>query len=441
MRDRCRVIDAEHCYRAAQAVTDASTASSSSPSRRPASTAVRAARRRHLSVSTSRFYPTAAAAQEAGYRACKRCQPDAAPGSSEWDRRGDLAGRAMRLIADGLVDREGVAGLARTLGYSERQLRRHLVAELGTGPLALARARRAQTARHLMEETDLSVSAVAFAAGFGSVRQFNDTIQTVYALTPSEIRRAAPPRRPRPGHDRPAARLPAAARARGRSSPSSPSGRSPESRTADASSYRRVLRLPHGTGSRHPPRTPSVTGGRRRSAASSASRISATSGPPSRVAATSSTSTPTRSPSETSSVADPSLAPLRRAGRDCASPGHVDGAELAVRAVLGQQVSVRAATTLAAALVRRVGKPIAAPSGSLTHAFPQPAVIAGASPGDLGMPASACSGARRARDGARRRGRLDLGPGADRDEARRTLLGLPGHRTVDRRVHRDAGAV
>src|SRR5579871_416339 len=98
-----------------------------------------------------RFYPTAAAAQANGFRACRRCRPDASPGSPEWNVRADLVGRAMRLIADGIVDREGVGGLAGRLGYSERHLNRQLTAELGAGPLALARAQRAQTARILIE--------------------------------------------------------------------------------------------------------------------------------------------------------------------------------------------------------------------------------------------------------------------------------------------------
>src|SRR5204863_2064997 len=93
-----------------------------------------------------RFYPTAAGAQAAGFRACKRCRPDATPGSPEWDRRADLVGRAMRLIADGVVDREGVAGLARRVGYIERHVHRELVAVVGAGPLAVARAQRAQIA-------------------------------------------------------------------------------------------------------------------------------------------------------------------------------------------------------------------------------------------------------------------------------------------------------
>ncbi|TAJ46792.1 MAG: DNA-3-methyladenine glycosylase 2 family protein [Herbiconiux sp.] len=134
------------------------------------------------------FYVTSAAAHEAGYRACKRCLPEAVPGTPDWNLRGDLAGRAMRLIGDGVVEREGVDGLAAQLGYSSRHLARVLQHELGAGPLALARAHRAQTARTLLTSTALSMSDIAFAAGFASIRQFNDTVAEVFQLTPSEIR-------------------------------------------------------------------------------------------------------------------------------------------------------------------------------------------------------------------------------------------------------------
>src|SRR5271168_1443343 len=135
-----------------------------------------------------RYYRTAAAAQEAGYRACKRCRPDASPGSPEWNVRADVVGRAMRLISDGVVDREGVEGLATRLGYEQRQVRRLVTAELGAGPLAIARAQRAQTARVLTETTTLPLSEIAFAAGFASIRQFNSTIREVFAVTPSQLR-------------------------------------------------------------------------------------------------------------------------------------------------------------------------------------------------------------------------------------------------------------
>jgi len=134
------------------------------------------------------FFPTAAAAQARGFRACKRCRPDVSPGSPEWNVRSDVVGRAMRLISDGIVDREGVGGLAARLGYSERQLNRLLTAELGTGAHGLARAQRAQSARTLIETTTMPFTRVAFAAGFGSVRQFNDVVREVFAATPSEMR-------------------------------------------------------------------------------------------------------------------------------------------------------------------------------------------------------------------------------------------------------------
>src|SRR5271170_2780069 len=137
-----------------------------------------------------RFYRSAAAAQEAGFRACKRCRPDAAPGSPEWNIRADVVARAMRLIADGVVDRDGIAGLAAGLGYEQRQVRRLVTAELGAGPLAIARAQRAQTARILTETTSLPLSEIAFAAGFTSIRQFNATILEVFAVTPSQLREA-----------------------------------------------------------------------------------------------------------------------------------------------------------------------------------------------------------------------------------------------------------
>lgn len=150
----------------------------SCPARKPKSTNVE-------------FFRTSAAAHLAGYRACKRCLPEAVPGSPEWSMREDVAARAMRLISEGVVDREGVSGLASRLGYSERHLGRALIAELGAGPLALARAQRAQNARHLLVGTDLSMADVAFGAGFASIRQFNDTIAEVFGMAPSAVRATA----------------------------------------------------------------------------------------------------------------------------------------------------------------------------------------------------------------------------------------------------------
>uniref|UniRef100_UPI00357166CA Ada metal-binding domain-containing protein n=1 Tax=Nocardia concava TaxID=257281 RepID=UPI00357166CA len=134
------------------------------------------------------FLPTAAAAQQHGFRACRRCLPDAAPGSPQWNTNADLASRAMRLIGDGVIERGGVPALADALGYSQRQLTRVLTSELGAGPLALARAHRAHTARLLIQTTRLSMSDIAFAAGFASIRQFNDTVREVFAVSPTTLR-------------------------------------------------------------------------------------------------------------------------------------------------------------------------------------------------------------------------------------------------------------
>ena len=199
------------------------------------------------------FFPTAAAAHEHGYRACKRCRPDASPGSPEWDVRGDVVARAMRLIGDGVVDREGVAGLARRLHYSERHLNRLITDELGAGPLAIARAQRATTARVLIETSSMPFTAIAFAAGFRSVRQFNDTVQAVFAASPSQLRaapasatrrrRPATRRVPSPSTSPCASRSTSARRWR-----SSRPGRSAGSSTSTATGYRRSLALPNGHG-------------------------------------------------------------------------------------------------------------------------------------------------------------------------------------------------
>jgi AraC family transcriptional regulator of adaptative response / DNA-3-methyladenine glycosylase II len=367
-----------------------------------------------------RFYRSSAAAQGAGFRACKRCRPDASPGSAEWNARADAVARAMRLIGDGVVDREGVAGLAARLGYSVRQLNRLVSAELGAGPLALARAQRAQTARTLIETTELPFRDVAAAAGFTSVRQFNDTVREVFALTPRELR----VRRGRPNAGGPGAialRLPyrapiAVAQLFGFLALRAVTG--VEEHTP-AGSYRRTLRLPHGTavvelrpgdGCVHcslrlaDVRDLGVAVARCR-------RLLDLDADPVSVAATLS--------------ADPLLAPLVAAHPGLRVPGCVDGAEIAVRAVLGQQVSVAAARTHAARLVARHGEPLPVADGALTHVFPSAAAVAEADDDVLAMPARRRE-TLRGICAALREGEVDLGPGADRERARRDLLALPG---------------
>jgi AraC family transcriptional regulator of adaptative response / DNA-3-methyladenine glycosylase II len=362
------------------------------------------------------FYPSAAAAVAAGFRACKRCRPEAAPGSREWDVRGDLAARALRAIAAGAIDGDGgVPELARSLHVSERHLHRVLVAEVGAGPLALARTRRAQTARLLLDATDLPVAEVAFAAGFASLRQFNDTMRAHFGMTPREIRR------------RPKQHLASTGALTLRLT-----FRRPYAHHAllgwlrlhlvsgiqelDGSTYRRVL--PSGavvsmqladdavslTTSLDDVRTLPDTVARCR-------RMLDADADPVAVDATLSE--------------DPALAPLVAARPGVRVPGTSDGFELLVITVLAQQVSLAAAHTFARRLVDAYGKPLDAASGSLTTRFPTADVLADASYDGIGL-----TGGRirtlRAAASAHAAGDLPLDPSADREAARSRLLALPG---------------
>ncbi|WTV74853.1 helix-turn-helix domain-containing protein [Streptomyces sp. NBC_00028] len=354
-----------------------------------------------------RFFATAAAAQGSGFRACRRCRPDAVPGSAEWNVRADVVGRAMRLIGDGVVDREGVAGLAGRLGYSARQVQRQLTAELGAGPVALARAQRSHTARILLQTTELPVTQIAFAAGFASVRQFNDPIRTVYASTPSELRAAAPGSR---RTATPAAGVPLRLAYRGPYQSSvvfdvlaaeAVPGVEEVGGTPGRRIYRRTLRLPYGTGIVAVDERPrgwldarlhltdlrdlTTAVGRLR-------RLLDLDADPYAV--------------DERLGADPRLAPLVAARPGLRSPGAADPEELAVRALVGAAEAER--------LVRRYGKALDAPCGSLTHLFPEAAALAQAE-GPVGTLAAALA------DGV-----LRLDPGADREDAQAALLALPG---------------
>ncbi len=389
-------------------------------------------RREHV-----RFYPTAAAAQGAGFRACLRCHPHAVPGSPDWNRRGDVAARAMGLIADGVVDREGVTGLAQRLAYSERHLTRLLQAELGAGPLALARAQRAQQARMLIETSELRLIDVAYAAGFSSVRQFNDTIRAAYGRTPSELRRRRRPERA----------TKAAAGAPGvltvRLSHREPlhweqlldflAVRAvPGVEQVAGGVYRRTLRLPRGHGtvalSAAPP---PARGAAQRDVLcelqlADLRDLSAAVGRCRRLL---DLDADPATPAE-HLAGDLLLAPLVRAAPGRRVPGTVDGAELAIRAVLGQQISVPAARTAAARLTQALGEPLSAAAGSLTHLFPTPAAIAAADPALLGEIGALGPRARQATLHALcaqlADGEIAIDPGADREQVRARLLAIPG---------------
>ena len=365
-----------------------------------------------------RFFPSAAAAQSAGFRACKRCRPDATPGSPEWDLRADLVGRAMRLIADGVVDREGVAGLAVRLGYTKRHVHRQLVAVVGAGPLALARAQRAQTARILLETTALAITDVAFAAGFQSVRQFNATVQEVFALTPSALRaRARKDGRPEDSGAL-SLRLPFRAPLDAEGLVAFLGRRVvPGIEEALDGAYRRSLRLPHGTGTVELRPAEGYLHARywladlRDLGAAMQRALFDLDSDPQGVAEV--------------LGQDPLLGPLVRSSPGRRVAGAVDGHELAVRAILGQQVSLRGVATLAGRLVVQYGEKLARPLGTVTHVFPPVEVLADADPARLAMPAARRAGLL-ALVRALAHGDLVIDAGADRVDARRRLLALPG---------------
>ncbi|GAA4169057.1 DNA-3-methyladenine glycosylase 2 family protein [Gryllotalpicola koreensis] len=399
------------------------------------------------------FFPTAAAAVAAGFRACKRCRPDALPGSRHWDASGDLAARAVRAIRDGAIDELGVSGLASRLSVSERHLHRILVAEVGASPVQLNRTRRAQTARTLIEQTTLPLADIAFAAGFGSVRQFNDVMLAEYGTSPSALRRpasapapagrgAAQPRVPEPGSG--------AAAYRDRARDDVPS--------SDATPTI-VLRLRHrglydAAAMRAFQRAHAVTGmDLVADDGAFTTSIPAPHGPALATvdwaAAGAEHVTVRIQPADIADLTlivaklrrwldldadpqlitealgpDPVIGPLIAARPGLRVPGSLDGATTALLTVIGQAVSLKAAAVFAGRLVGAFGTPVA---GSALRAFPSPRTVA-----DAGVEALRAIGLTGGRAAALHRlaeaiaGGLELSPAADRAETRRALLALPG---------------
>jgi len=371
------------------------------------------------------FFPTAAAAHSAGYRACRRCLPDATPGSPEWDLRADTVGRAMRLIRDGVVERDGVDGLAGRLGYSRRHVQRLLQSELGAGPLALARAQRAHTARTLIETTTLSFADITFASGFASVRQFNDTLQQVYGRAPRQMRAARARRSTpsNPGHGRLRLRLAVRQPFDAEGVLAFLTARAvPGVESVADRRYLRTLRLAHGPGlatldlhgdsviadlDLHDLRDLPA-------AVQQCRRLLDLDADPLAVAEV--------------LASDAAMSPLVRARPGLRVPRHVNGFELAVRAIVGQQVSVARARALATDLVDRLGDDMVGSSAAaapLHRLFPTPDRLAAADPTGMGMPESR-GRAVVALSEAVAFGKLELDPGADRDDTRQALLALLG---------------
>jgi AraC family transcriptional regulator of adaptative response / DNA-3-methyladenine glycosylase II len=379
-----------------------------------------------------RFFAAPGAAQQAGFRACRRCRPDTTPGSPQWNPRADVVARAMRLIADGIVDRSGVPGLAAAVGYSERQLNRLLLAEVGAGPLAIARAQRAQTARVLIENTALPLGEVAFAAGFASIRQFNDTINQVYARTPSTLRE-----RSRGDHSRdPDAtaqtitlRLPVREPFAARPifdflTTRAIDGVERAWREQDRLHYLRSCSLPHGEGEFElifdetvPDRVTAVLRlDDLRDLSATVSRIRRLldlDADPVTI--------------DTLLGADPAFADDVATMPGVRVPGVIDGDELAFRAVIGQQVSVAGARTTLAGLTRRHGRTRSSRTADsdVRYLFPTAEALASIDPETLPMPRSRGRTLVRLADELAS-GRIDLSPGTDRSETREKLLTVPG---------------
>ncbi|GAA3610200.1 AlkA N-terminal domain-containing protein [Kineosporia mesophila] len=366
-----------------------------------------------------RFYPSAAAAAGAGFRACKRCRPQAAPGSPDWNVRADLVARAMRLITDGVIDRDGVPGLASRLGYSVRQVERHLMAEVGAGPLALARMQRAQSARLLIESTPMPFTEIALAAGFSSVRSFNETVREVFALTPGELRAKAGSRVPtQPGAI--SLKLPF----RRPFCPDNLFGHLAATAVPGVEewrdgAYRCAFRLPNGHAIAALRPLPDhiacqlrLTDPRDLTAAISRCRwlLDLDADP---VAI------------DDQLARDEVLAPLVEKTPGRRVPRIIDPEQFAVRAVLGQQVSTAAARTHAARLVQAHGEPIDDPAGGLTHLFPTSQALAELDPESLALPRARRVTLMRLVE-ALNSGEVVLDIGGDWNTAREQLSALPG---------------
>jgi AraC family transcriptional regulator of adaptative response / DNA-3-methyladenine glycosylase II len=357
-----------------------------------------------------RFFRHPAAAEAAGFRPCRRCRPELSPGDPGWDVRADLVGRALRLIDEGVVDDCGVAGLARRLHVTDRHLRRLFLAELGAGPRAVARTRRLLLAKRLLTETTLPIADVAFAAGFGSLRQFNAAMREAYGFAPGDLRSsAAAARRTAAGgaitlrlhHRRPydAAALLEFLAARA----------VPGVETVDGTGYRRVV--PGGVitltpAGDHVALRAELADTRRLAwIVARCRRLFDLDADPDAIAAT---------------LGATALRPLVERRPGLRVPGAFDGFELAVRAVVGQQVSVAGARTLLGRLVARAGERTA--DGCL---FPAAERLADADLGGLGLTERRVRTLRALAERVAR-GEIDLDGAQDPAEVIARLLAVPG---------------
>ncbi len=367
-----------------------------------------------------RWFACAAAAEAAGFRPCRRCRPEAAPGTPAWTGTAAVVSRALRLIGDGALAEGGVERLAARLGLGARQLRRLFDRHLGASPAAIARARRAHFARTLLDDTALPITAVALSAGFGSIRQFNHVMRGTFHRSPRELRRTR-----RPGADatggiavRLAYRPPLdwralldflALRA------------TPGVEVVEGDAYERTFELDgvRGTIALRPLAGAAALRMEIRPTAprglltlvERARRLCDLDADPQAVAAHLGASAVLRA--------------RVRARPGLRVPGAWDGFELAVRAVLGQQVSVRGATTLAGRLARAFGTPVESGRSELSHLFPRPEALADADLAPIGL-TRARAATLRALARAMARGELVLDAADGLDEVVARLRAVPG---------------
>lgn len=370
-----------------------------------------------------RFYPCAAAAEEAGFRPCRRCRPETSPGTPAWHGTSTTVSRALRLIEESALDHgREVADLAARLGLGERQLRRLFARHLGASPAAVARTRRVHFARRLIDETALPMRTIASGSGFASVRQFNHDMRRVFRASPTTLRRARP-RRSAVTDGALVVRLPYRAPYAWDALLAYLAARAiPGVEAVRDGTYRRTVRLAKGSG------WIEVTAAGGESALEVALHLPASAewiviverlrrlfdlaADPEVIVA--------------SLRQDPLLAALVRRRPGLRIPGAWDPFELAVRAILGQQVTVRGATTLAGRLVDRFGEGIDGTGESgVVRLFPRPADLAHAALEQIGLP-SARAGALRSLAAAIASGALVLEGGASLDEAVARLTALPG---------------
>jgi AraC family transcriptional regulator of adaptative response / DNA-3-methyladenine glycosylase II len=367
------------------------------------------------------FFRCATEAQEAGFRPCLRCRPESSPGAPAWVGSSAVVSRALRLIQEGALERDGVDALAARLGVGSRHLRRLFAERLGASPIAIEQTRRVQFAKKLLDETPLTITQIALSSGFGSIRRFNAAIRAAYGCAARDLRRERP-RRPAPAASlglelsyRPPLDWDTLIEFLGRRA-------IPGVERVDGSTYRRTIELDgrQGTIAVRPVadrpalrlEVPNELAGSLPAVVGRIRAMFDLDADPERI--------------RERLGEDPRLRTLVRRRPGLRVPGGWDRFELGVRAILGQQVTVRGAVTLASRLVREFGGTLAGPDGELTSTFPQPrSLVSRSLARAVGMPESrarAIRGFARAVDS----GELELDPAGGLDPAVQSIRALPG---------------